>query len=516
MIRLVVGLLLAGMTHLCQAQSYVAQFPPNPGVMPGGGWQYSPGSNFGDPPGPRQWTNGKYGGIPKFQATDLYRLPGPSGVLPVAVVSAVGLGEAALAVGRCVVGLNPICAAGTAAWLVWDKYRARPVTPGANSQVCGGVPCDFPSGQFDWDPGQDPTSGGSQDCYTWVATNGGAQTACVVDQAAAIADARSQPGTQTFYPGYPEPPQQRACFDFGSTVIQSPTAFYINAGTATSNATACTPFGNGANVNRGPAGTIPGSTSCPASIDAIDPQYSIPAGQPVGFDGKCPSGRHNHVPRTPEQLQPTIEQFPPNLPNADWGRAVSDAIDLGGQKAPASLTGSGPAAQTGNPVTTSAPNPAPTGGSTTTTTTSTTNYTYNNTTNNYPAITYSTVNNYNTNTCTASGTCNTSSGSNAGASSGTPLQDPTDPCVKNPGALQCLKVGEPGAEKPTWETKTITYEPEAVDLPAQCPAPWTGQFKGQAWVVSFTPACDIAPIIKAALLACVGLGCMLFLSREVV
>lgn len=497
--RWLLGLVLSLFAGLAVAQTYVAQFPPNPGVMPGGGWQYSPGSNFGDPPGPRAWTNGKYGGVPQFKATDLYRLPGPAGVLPVGVVSTAGLTGAALAVGRCVVGLNPICAAGTAAYMVYDKYRARPVD-GVNEQICGGVPCSFPSGQWDFDPGQDPQSQ-TVDC-TNVGENPWTDSCTQTPEAYAKPRAQQLIGGET-------PTVLYNYVDGGTRFIAVQTTTPPPGCIATGDGSNCRStryfqFSLGSKVVNG----------CPAVIDPFDPQYSLPAGSPLGPDGKCPSGRNNRVPRTPDQLADHVNNYPPELPNADWGRAVSDAIDLGGQKAPASLTGSGPAQQTGAPVTTSAPTPG--GGTTTTTTTPTTNYTYNNTTNNYPSITYTTTNNYNTNTCTATNSCTTSSGSNPGPSSGTPLQDPTDPCVKNPGALQCLKVGEPGTEKPTWEEKTITYTPEAVDLPAQCPAPWTGTFKGQAWVVSFTPACDIAPIIKAALLACVGLGCMLLLSREVV
>lgn len=483
-------LMLVSLPFAASAQVYVAQFPPNPGVLPGGGWQYTQGTTFGDPPGPRAWTNGKYGGIPEFRATDQYRLPGPSGTLPVNVVSAAGMRGAALAVGRCVIGLNPVCAVGTAAYIAYKNYRAKPPD---GSEVCGGVPCNFPSGQFDWDPGTPPVQ--PAPCYGYFSDS---FTACtpteVAEKYRAYVEAGQTPRTDG---GSWIKPTILSYNPAGCVAAGTCSGFTIRSGGCNSAGT-CSTSDNYRSLGRT---TVTPPSSCPASIDALDPAYNIPAGGAVGPDGKCPTARYNHVPRTPEQLADLINSYPPNLPDAGWGKGVSDSIDLGGQQAPASLSGSGPTTQTGTPKTETKNNPDGTTG--TTTTTPTTSYTYNNTTNTYPKITYSTVNNYTTQTCTGAGSCTTTGGGTTpGPTSTEPAQDPLDPCIKDPTRLSCIKVGEAGPKEtiPT-ENVPATYTPTVFAAPGGCPAPIPFSVFGKSFSLGYEPMCNTLATIRLIFLA---------------
>lgn len=111
-------------------------------------------------------------------------------------------------------------------------------------------------------------------------------------------------------------------------------------------------------IQIGDAGPI-SALACPASIDALNPANSIPAGLPVGFDGKCRTGRYT-TPQTDDQvadkrlLVPTTRLLPQYLEELERGAAPQPD---GG---PGVLTGPGSVSQPGT-VTTTSP-----GGTTTT------------------------------------------------------------------------------------------------------------------------------------------------------
>lgn len=101
--------------------------------------------------------------------------------------------------------------------------------------------------------------------------------------------------------------------------------------------------------------TVPG-TECPASIDASNPANNIPAGSPVGPDGKCPTARYNHGAATEAQVASKIQQY------ADKSKAALIAAeatgagkDLSPSAGPASLTG--PATSTAPPRVSTTTNP---------------------------------------------------------------------------------------------------------------------------------------------------------------
>lgn len=489
------------------AQVTLSRFPPNPGVLPGGGWQFTNGTTFGDPPGPRAWVNGKYGGVPQFKATDLYLLNGPAGKLPASAVTAVGLAGAAGAVGRCVIGLNPVCAVGTAAWLAYDKYRARP--PEGDGYVCGGVPCDFPSGQFDYDPGQSP----SNQTLTQHRCGQANQTGAAYGYSTVSyleACNKHKENVQAVWVSSAQP--YGVCGAAGC--YQNRTVGGFCGGTPTAplgieTKSWLTWSGSGANVpsswtcqgfSSGDAPQQVTQQGCPASIDPFNSAYSIPAGAPVGPDGKCPTARYNHVPRTPEQVADIINNFPPDLPDATWGQGVSDAIDKGGQQAaPGSITSGGPATQTGSPTVITTQNPD--GTTKTETKTPNVSYTYNG-----PTITYTTTNTTTTNTCTGAGSCTTGGTTTTTVPKPTE-QDPLDPCTANPERAGCLKIGDPGTNKPESTEKQVDYTPEDLGLGAFCPQPFSFVVHGWTMGFSYQMACDNAPVIRLAVLALAAFGC---------
>src|SRR6218665_1028877 len=126
-------LLLSVSQHAEAARIKMSQFPPNPGLMPGGGWKFTPGSTFADPPPPRQWVDGVYGGVRAVIASDAITLSGRAGALVVTAAQAVTVAEAAAVVARCLA--NPVCiaataAAGAAAAALYDHYRVKPAPGG--------------------------------------------------------------------------------------------------------------------------------------------------------------------------------------------------------------------------------------------------------------------------------------------------------------------------------------------------------------------------------------------------
>ncbi|MES2099389.1 MAG: hypothetical protein V4569_06180 [Pseudomonadota bacterium] len=417
-----------------------SRFPPNPGVMPGGGWQFGPGSTFANPTPPRAWVNGVYGGLPKAVGTDVVSLLAKGGPMPVTVVGSVGFGAAVGAVGRCVLGMNAACAVGTAAYLAYQQYmRARPP-----SDVPGSVvPND--GEHFDYDPGQAPAVG-DVDCWTmdpyWMTCEATAEAAAikgrnVVNQSDYSGSIKPQ--------GEPTATGVKTCVDASHCTVQTGTVLiYFPTGEVAGNDL----------KNNSVARTTTSGSVCPASIDPFDAQYNVPAGSPIGEDGKCPTARYNHQPKTPGQFQGMADagQLPhiqPDWSSAPWNQAVPDAFNPGNGTAPADITTSGPASQTGTPTVVTTTNPD--GSTVTTTTTPSWQYTYNG-----GSVTYQGSTTTTTNTCTGAGSCSTGPTTTTSSGSGT-VQDPLDPCTNNPDRVGCLEHGQ-DPQEPDLDNEEIPVE----------------------------------------------------------
>lgn len=89
------------------------------------------------------------------------------------------------------------------------------------------------------------------------------------------------------------------------------------------------------------------------------------------------------------------------------------------------------------------------------------------------------------------------------------------PCDTQPDSLGCMKLGDLPTDAPTWQTKTITYQPESLGLAGACPAPWTGTVHGWTLSMSYQPACDVAPQIRLGVLALASLGALLMIITTV-
>ena len=241
--------------------------------------------------------------------------------------------------------------------------------------------------------------------------------------------------------------------------------------------------------------TVTTSANCPASIDALNPAWSVPAGTAPGADGKCPTGRYNAA--TAAAIATVIEGQLTSHPAAVAPAVAADVLAKGQPipvAAPRSLTGPSTATKTSTTTTT-----APGGSPATTTTTTTNNYTYNTSTVNYTT---------NITTTGPDGTTTTTEPDPA-------AEDPDDPCAKNPDTVGCSKLGQPTNDKPEWQEKPIVFAEEAVGLPSGCPAPLTIPVSGETISLSFTPICDTAPIVQPVVVAFAAFGCGMLIITQV-
>lgn len=475
----------------------LSHFPPDPGVMPGGGWQWrtetlsAPGATFAQPTPGRAWVNGVYGSVPKAVATDAVTIAGKAGPLAVSVAQRVGVAEVAGAVARCLAGAGPICAVGTAAAIAYSTYRTfRPAEHDGAPSCVGAELCH--------DEGTEPVEEVGP-CWsdTTYAPGCHASAAAAAVAAATVIDGYNNSCPHGTY---------RVTLDAGEQTIVSgnPNIVDVNVpydGKYCSNGSAAVN-----NVTRwirvwnSPALT----TQCPASVDASNPAYSVPAGSPVGPDGKCPTARYNHKPMSTDQAAAKVAAYPPpdfgTDPSNPLFQGFKDAIDLGGQKAPAEVESTGPSSQTGAPTTTTTTSPT---GTTTTTKQEVYNYNYDG-----DRITYQTVTN--TYTCTGAGSC---SAANADTTTTTTTEpgdgesDPDSECSKSPDTLGCLKPGTPSDVDLPTDSRTVTVAADSgwgADT-GSCPAPRVVDVMGQSVTIDNTLVCDFVSGIRFAIVGVCGL-----------
>lgn len=471
---------LVGLQGLSHAATTLSQFPPNPGVLPGGGFKFTPGTTFGDPPPPRAWVNGTYGGVPGVKATDSLTLKGPAGNMAVQVSRTAGLSAVGAAAARCLG--NPICVAAStvgAAVLsdAWDRLRVKPDGAGGllhdpgtvEETVIATVWC-HPSGNYG--------------CHSSLQAAGNAV-------AAAFNAGRTE---SVCYKNGSQAPENT--FRMVYNTFFTPTGANTGRLDTTVFNTACQQVvSEGSNTTYGVNQAQ--TTRCPASIDALNPAYNVPAGGAKGADGKCPTARYNHAPITPTAAGDLFNQYPPNNPvNA------ADVATKGGESIAADWGGiTGPASQVGTPTTTTTTNPN--GTTTTQTTTPTYNYNYGS-----DSITYSISNTTITNNAgdvtTTTTTVNPSN----------PQQDPENPCVQNPDASGCAPLGTPGAEpQPQRTTQGISYVPE-VFATGTCPPPEAFSVFGWSNSISYEPLCSAAQtwVRGIVLLLATAVGALVFIG----
>lgn len=92
---------------------------------------------------------------------------------------------------------------------------------------------------------------------------------------------------------------------------------------------------------------------------------------------------------------------------------------------------------------------------------------------------------------------------------------PVDACPEGSTASGCAILGTPPETTLTPEARDVTWVQENLGLPAQCPAPLNFNVRSWSMSMDWTPACDIAPLIRAGILAMTLLGVAFFLVSTV-
>lgn len=396
-------------------------------------------------------------------------------VMATRAISAAGLMTATVAVG-------------SAAWVGWTAgsaiAQAFGLGPNANTSRCAPT-----TGGFKCDSGSDPSSE-----QAWVYTAGqnsfpllgqGSSPSAACAAAAARNSITTVSGATTYVESFSMVSASGPPGQTGSCVLQNNSYIcYQGANPPCSNPT-------GAQFEAGLSGQEQTVNTCPASIDALNPAWSRPAGGPPDADGKCPTGRYD--PASSTTVRDRVIQWG-GLTSA-VGAALAPEILARGQpitaEGPRELTGPGSASIPNSGTTTTTTNPD---GSTTTTTTGDTQVTY---TYAGDTITYN--------------TSNTTTNNNGGSSTTDEIKDP---CVENPDRAGCAKLGDPGDGKPIWQQKDIPFAAEDLGFGGACPAPWTAQIRSWTLTMSYQPACDVAPVVRLGVLALTALMAIMFCLRE--
>lgn len=234
---------------------------------------------------------------------------------------------------------------------------------------------------------------------------------------------------------------------------------------------------------------------CGASIDALNPAWSVAAGSAPGPDGKCPTGRYNASP-TSDYVANRIAQYAPQDKLGELGKAVQDANQPIQNASTRAV--SGPASKAGQQSTSTTTNPD--GTTTTTTSTPTTNYTYNDN-----HITYNTTNVTNVVNNTTGATTTTTT---------TNAADQQTECAKHPDSAGCAALGTPPADGSLPKSNTpVTYSPVQFDV-ATCPTAVSFTAFGVARTLEFSPMCDAATtwVKPVILVIAAAIGAFIFVG----
>jgi hypothetical protein len=456
------------------------------------GWTAAPGGGFvrisdveKAAAGARVWTAATGATVSTLNAAETAVVAARGGALAVAATSSITMADAAIAVGRCVMGANVVCAVGSVAALAYGAYRVKNPAAVPGSTV--------PAGQLDYDPGvvQQTIQGysvpqvvGVFSCAGGCAVNVGPTTGTTP---AAAVDAWVTKWNASDYNGRIRVYNVRnggATFDIERASCPG--------------AWGCGGFSYSYWNTFTPAAAQ--ITNCPASIDPFDAQYNVPAGGAVGSDGKCESARYFHTGITPEVAASHVVDVPASK-GADWSKATSDAVDKANQPVPAQLTSSGPATQTGAPTVTHSTDAN--GVNTTITETPTYNYTY---AGDHINMTSSVT----TQTCVGAGSCSTSK---TDAPPPAP-QDPKDPCTLHPDSAGCAALGDPGQAGDIPQTKVpVTSGTVTFAAPGGCPAGHSFSIFAHSYTISYQGLCDTLGPIRLIFLALgAAMAAMIFME----
>jgi len=439
---------------------------PNGGVLP----EYSSGSvTFKDGTGTTRIGH-NWDAPPNARATRLnenYRVQVGGNTIDWtrrSIVPALSIGTAAAAAARAL----PAVAVGVALWDLWDAVRVSPDGQGGLVSDAGV-----------------PLPAGSNQTRYRICSGSGYSTAI---------QACTSPTSGSPNVGGPWASLSEACEGYRAWLNGQ----HVNGATLSSCSSSIARVGIGGIFVNGNIETIqvyvPGE--CPASIDPYNSAYSIPAGAPAMPDGKCPTARGLWAPVSNGDAASRLESFDPPAV-AELPAIAEDALSRG-QSIPGvqGATGVGPSSVPGTPTTTTTTNPD--GSTTTVTKTPTTNYTYNGDTVNYTTTIVTVTNNGGSTTTTVEGT--------------TPEE--SDQCKLYPDSLACAKLGDPSGADPVATVRSVPWEVEDLGLGAGCPAPVTWEVFGLTLTWGYQPVCDVAPLIRLALLAFASIGAIGIVIKE--
>lgn len=239
------------------------------------------------------------------------------------------------------------------------------------------------------------------------------------------------------------------------------------------------------------ANPLPGTTQqpgCPGYFDVFK-GVPVPAGSPIGSDGKCATGAYT----TPQTAQEVADQAlaGQQFRAIDYDALVREALgnpatggigitnDMDRQvNAPAYVAG--PESTTSNPD------------GTVTTTATGWNLARDPLRRTEVIATPTSTSTTRTASGTVVGTPTTTTGANA---AGDPA---TDPCVGDPGRLGCIGLGTAPAVDVPKSTVSVSWAAEAIGLPAGCPAPLPLH---DGYMLSFQWTCDALVLARPVVVA---------------
>lgn len=201
--------------------------------------------------------------------------------------------------------------------------------------------------------------------------------------------------------------------------------------------------------------------------------------------GLCPEATW-----TAANMPAAISRIQANLSPDKMADVARDVVSNGGQPEAGPVTVSGPASSTPRTVTQTGPNG-------TTTTNITNNYTYQGDTITWNETT--TVNAPGGDTTTTTG----------------PAPDTSSECEKNPDSLGCMRPGDLPTDKPQWQSRNVVFAVDELGLPSACPAPRQMVWRGTTLTLNYQPACDVAPMVKAALIIITAISCTLIVVQVI-
>lgn len=427
----------------------LSNFPPNPGVLPGGGWQFTPGTTFANPTPARAWVNGVYGGVPAAVVTDTMALTGPAGKLTVAVGTAATAANIAKALAGVAGRLYLPLTVGMAAY---DLLAPAGVRQGASGAEI--------------DAGTDQVP---QNCTGYSVFGGPAPVHCLPAQAAC--------DLRTSYVLANQPGLKRGRLTGSGSTLRCVQETSLDGGLYW-NAYSSDLFGNPV--------TKTGVKMCSPVVDSLTGESSVPG---TYSDGKCITGRYTAA--TDAQV---IARVSPGV-QADPSAAAKAAADAGASIESSPYSVSGPASQSGTPTSKTTTGPA---GTTTVTTTPTYSYTYSGDT-----ITINTTNTTSTTNITNEGDTTTTTETTT-----TPGNDDKGMCSLYPDSLACMKPGTPpDAEQIPIDRRpvTITKDPRWAANAGACTR-GAIQLTSGVSINLWQPFCDFFALIRGVVVGMFGLA----------